>query len=131
MPYLPKVHFAFVAALAAGGAISALAEPGPGERIIEGEWIVARMVRGGKPVQLPPHVKMGMAFRVSDHTWRFSLKTAEGDFSESGTWQLDGSMLVTRSEDGSKVERMRVRAVGQGAIELKKTDERLLLRRAR
>lgn len=101
----------------------------PEEQLIEGPWSVVHMVRGGKSVQLPPGTKMTMTFRGSDHSWRFTIATKERSFVEAGTWQLNGSMLTTRSEDGSKVERMRVRRAGEGVIELKKTDERLLLAR--
>jgi hypothetical protein len=100
-----------------------------GERELEGSWLIVKMVRGGKPVDRPATLKMTMSFRISDHSWRLTVETKERSFTEAGRWRLDGSRLITTTEDGSKVERMRVRSIGSGVLELKKTGERLVLKK--
>lgn len=100
-----------------------------GERQLEGTWLVVEMARGDKPVGTTADVSMTMRFRTADHSWLFTVETKERSFSEAGRWRLNGSRLITTTEDGRKIERMRVRSIGKDVLELKKTDERLVLKR--
>ena len=100
-----------------------------GDSFLDGQWRVVRMVREGKEVKHPADVKLTMKFRASDHTWAFIVKTTKRSFTESGTWRLNGSELITRSEDGGKLERIKVTVLGQDEMELRKSKERLLLKR--
>lgn len=105
------------------------ARGGDGDRFLDGRWRVVRMVREGKEVKHPAGVKLTMEFRASDHTWSFIVKTPKKSHAESGTWRLNGSQLVTRSEGGTKLERIKVTVLGKDEVELRKAKERLLLKR--
>lgn len=114
-------------ALARSGVTAA--RGGDGDRFLDGRWRVVRMVREGKEVKHPADVKLIMEFRAADHTWSFIVKTPKKSHGESGTWRLDGSQLVTRSEGGTKLERIKVTVLGKDELELRKAKERLLLKR--
>ena len=105
------------------------ARGGDGDRFLDGRWRVVRMVREGKEVKHPAGVKLTMEFRASDHTWSFIVKTPKKSHAESGTWRLNGSQLVTHSEGGTKLERIKVTVLGKDELELRKAKERLLLKR--
>lgn len=105
------------------------ARGGDGDSFLDGRWRVVRMVREGKEVKHPAGVKLTMEFRASDHTWSFIVKTPKKSHGESGTWRLNGSELVTRSEGGSELERIKVTVLGKDELELRKAKERLLLKR--